>query len=70
MKKQSCIICGKPLNNGIIIYGRKICRCCERRLINLNIDTDFYNHYKECIIKALAQSIIKGEEKNCQNYHF
>ncbi|MTK13788.1 MAG: sigma factor G inhibitor Gin, partial [Clostridiaceae bacterium] len=45
MKKQSCIICGKPLNNGIMIYGRGICKCCEERLVNLDDTTDFYNYY-------------------------
>lgn len=70
MKKQRCIICGKPLNNGIMIYGRGICRRCEHRMINLNEETDFYIYYKQCIKKAIVQAVIRGEELNCQNYHY
>ncbi|MBC2581242.1 sigma factor G inhibitor Gin [Clostridium sp. DJ247] len=69
MKKQSCIICGKPLNNGIIIYGRRICKSCEERVINSDVNTDFYSYYKDCIRKSIVQSVIRGEEINCQNYH-
>lgn len=70
MKKQNCIICGKPLNNGIMIYGRGMCTCCEKRLINLELGTDFYNYYKDCIRKSMVQSVIRGEEINCQSYRF
>lgn len=70
MKKQSCIICGKPLNSGIMIYGRGICQCCEERLIYLELDTDFYTYYKECLRKNVVQVVIRGEKLNCQNYRF
>lgn len=70
MKKQKCIICGKPQDDGIIIYGRRICRCCEQRLINLDSNNDFYNYYKDSIKKTIVQFIIRGEEISCQNYHF
>lgn len=70
MKKQSCIICGKSINNGIMIYGRGICKCCEGRLINLDDTTDFYNYYMERIRKAIVQDIIRGEEINCRSYRF
>ena len=70
MKKQSCIVCGKPLNNGIMIYGRGICKCCEERLINLDEDTDFYDYYKECLRKTIVQAVIRGEDIKCQNYRF
>lgn len=70
MKKQGCIICGKPLSNGIIIYGRGICRCCEERLVKLENNTDFYGHYKKCIGKSIAQFAIRGEELSCQSYRF
>lgn len=70
MKKQVCIICGKPLNDGIIIYGRGICKCCENRLLTIDINTDFYNYYKKCIRKTIAQLVIREGEINCQSYHF
>ncbi len=69
MGKQVCIVCGKPLNDGIMIYGRGICRCCENRLINIERDTDFYEYYKECIRKTIVQLVIRGEGANCQSYH-
>lgn len=69
MKKQKCIICGKPLSDGISINGIKICKACEERLINIQVDTDFYDYYKECIRKTIVQSFIKGADLNCQNYH-
>jgi DNA-directed RNA polymerase subunit RPC12/RpoP len=70
MKKQVCIICGKPLNDGIIIYGKGICPCCEKRLMNMDRDTDFYEYYKECIRRNIAELVIREEEINCQNYRF
>lgn len=70
MKKRICIICGKPLNDGIIIYGRGICHCCEKRLMNIEMDTDFYDYYKQCIRKNIAELVIRGEELKCQSYRF
>jgi len=69
MKKHICAICGKSLNGGIIINGTGICKNCEERLINTRIETDFYIYYKECIKKTIVQSLIRGSEVNCQNYH-
>lgn len=63
MSKRSCIICGKPLNNGIIISGRGICRSCEEKIVNCNIDTDFYEYYKKRIRKSLIRYIPKGEDE-------
>ncbi|ARC83237.1 sigma factor G inhibitor Gin [Clostridium argentinense] len=69
MIKMKCIICGKPLNNGIIIYGRGICISCEHRLINSNIETDFYEFYKNCIRRSLIQFLLRGVNNECQDYH-
>lgn len=68
--KRCCIICRKPLNNGIMISGRGICKCCEERMISTAMDTDFYNYYKNCIKKNIAEAVIRGEENNCQDYRF
>ncbi|ERI95538.1 hypothetical protein HMPREF1982_00168 [Clostridiales bacterium oral taxon 876 str. F0540] len=69
MKKQACIICRKPLNNGIIINGKRICKCCEERLINSDMNTDFYDYYKDCIKKTIVQVTLRGEDTRCLNYH-
>lgn len=69
MKKQSCIICGKPLNDGIMINGRGICKNCERRILIADESTDFYEYYKKCIKKSLAHGIIREVEYECQDYH-
>lgn len=45
MKKYNCIICRRPLNNGIIVNGKVICELCEKRLIKLKVGTDFYDYY-------------------------
>ncbi|MBV4418847.1 sigma factor G inhibitor Gin [Clostridium tyrobutyricum] len=70
MNKKRCIICGRPLNDGIIIDNRGICKLCEERLINVKHDTDFYKYYKTCIKRFIVPLIIREEEWNCQNYHF
>lgn len=63
-----CIICRKPLESGIILYGKGICPSCEQRLLETSIDTDFYEFYKNSIKKNLSQLVIRGVDKECQNY--
>ncbi len=67
MKKQTCIICGKPQTDGIIINNRRICRFCEERITKLSPGNDFYEFYKNSIKKSIFQW--KGAEINCQDYH-
>lgn len=69
MKKQSCIICRKPLNDGIMVNGRGICHCCEERITKADVETDFYDYYMECIKKNLTEPMLRGEDCSCQNYH-
>lgn len=69
MKKQSCIICRKPLNDGIIIKGRRICKCCEERLIKINITTDFYEYYTKRIKRNIVPFMLGGVKNRCQDYH-
>jgi len=70
MKNHTCIICRKPLKNGIIINGKGICKSCEGRLVNSQWNTDLYEYYKDCIKKNLVQAILRGEDSDCPNYHF
>lgn len=69
MKKQCCIICGRPLNDGIIINGIRMCNTCERNILNIKMNTDFYIHYKNRIKKSIIYTIIRGVNTGCQNYH-
>ncbi len=68
MKKPCCIICGKPLNDGIIISGKGICRNCEEKLVNAIPETDFYEYYKFCIRKKITSNFLRRERKYCQSY--
>jgi len=65
---KECIICRKPLDNGILIYGRRICENCERRLLTIETSTDFYKFYKNCIKKNIVQLIPRGVNDKCQDY--
>ncbi|HEY5561341.1 MAG TPA: sigma factor G inhibitor Gin [Clostridiaceae bacterium] len=69
MRKQICIICRKPLSNGIIIRGKGICRSCEDRLVTSSQETDLYEYYKDRIKKNLVNDILRGEDLRCPNYH-
>ncbi|MEW8956157.1 sigma factor G inhibitor Gin [Clostridium sp.] len=55
MSRSLCILCRKPLTDGIIVNGRCICSKCEIKMVNLKYyNTDFYNYYKDCIKKHIA----------------
>ncbi|BDR63112.1 hypothetical protein K144316041_00460 [Clostridium tetani] len=69
MKKISCVMCRKPLNNGIMIKGIRICKSCEEKMIKEDTITDFYSYYVNCIKKYIIYQMIKGEDTKCQNYH-
>lgn len=70
MNKIHCIICGKVLSDGIMIYNRGMCKCCEQKLMNMDVNTDFYKYYARCLRKSIVPLIIRGEELSCQNYRF
>lgn len=57
--KRRCIVCKKPINDGIIINSKAICKCCEEKLINSYVQTDFYEYYKECIKKSVIEPLLK-----------
>lgn len=68
MQKRKCIICGKPLNDGIMINGRGICRSCEERLIYSQSGTDFYEYYINCIKKTIPSNIKRRVNYKWGNY--
>lgn len=45
MNKSICIICGTE-GHGIMIRGKLICTECEKKAINCDINSDFYEFYK------------------------
>ena len=45
MNKSICIICGKE-GCGIMICGKLICTECEKKAIDCDINSDFYEFYK------------------------
>ncbi|MDU1414527.1 MAG: sigma factor G inhibitor Gin [Clostridium sp.] len=65
---RECIICRKPLDDGIMLYGQRICKGCEERLLTLQYDTDFYEFYKNCIRKNVVQFVPRGVNNDCQDY--
>lgn len=68
MLRKRCIICGKHINRGIMINGRYMCESCEKRLMNLDVYTDFYEYYKKRIRKCFKTFSQGGEDENCQDY--
>lgn len=57
--KTSCIICSKSCRNGIIIKGKLICNECEKKIISSNVNTDFYDYYKNQIKKNISATLVK-----------
>lgn len=53
MIKKECIVCKKESSDGIIVNREFICSCCESKIVNSSVDTDFYNYYVSCIKKAM-----------------
>ncbi|MPQ45133.1 sigma factor G inhibitor Gin [Clostridium tarantellae] len=45
MKEVRCIICEKE-GYGIIIRGMLICNNCEEKVITCDVNSDFYEFYK------------------------
>lgn len=69
MDDKRCIFCGKPLNDGIIILGKRICRDCIVKIKFTKPDSIFYDYYRDCIKKEITKEIIKGEEFIWTDYH-
>lgn len=63
MLPGNCILCKKPLNDGIIINGRGICKSCIERMINLESNNDFYEYYKKCMKRYIVADLLKRDCK-------
>ncbi|WP_461207034.1 sigma factor G inhibitor Gin [Clostridium sp. DL1XJH146] len=69
-QKKYCIICGKRLNDGIIINGKGICRQCELMIIQSTSESEDYKYIKGCIKNTIVTKMLKGESENCKKHLF
>jgi hypothetical protein len=42
-----CFICGASHRDGIILNGEKICKACERKIVNTTVMNPDYDIYKD-----------------------
>lgn len=57
IKNKICIICGKVGEDGIIIREKKICSSCEKKAIEAEITSEFYEFYKNRIKENISGKI-------------
>lgn len=57
--KKICIICGEKNTNGILILDKKICTDCEKKAITADVNSEFYEEYKEKILKNVVGKLKK-----------
>lgn len=57
IKNKICIICGKVGDNGIIIRDKKICVNCEKKAIDAEVTSEFYEFYKNRIRENISGKI-------------
>lgn len=46
---KSCFMCGASDCDGIILNGEKICKACEKKIIDTNVNDVDYNIHKDKI---------------------
>ena len=54
-----CIICGETNTRGIIIMNQKICIKCEEKAVEEDIGSEFYEFYKDRILKNVVGKLKK-----------
>lgn len=54
MSKSICIICGKE-GCGIMIRGKLICTECEKKAISCDVNSEFYEFYKNRLKKRFIR---------------
>lgn len=57
--EKICIICGDRESSGIIIMGKKICLKCEQKAVDAEINSEFYEFYKDRIHKNVVGKLKK-----------
>lgn len=57
MRNCKCIVCGRSLNDGIILKGKLICNRCEKRMISEDNETDIYLLIKNKIKKHIVTNM-------------
>ena len=66
---ECCIICRSFKNDGIIIYGNKICRDCEKRISEVDIESKMYEYYRLLIKEKIVKPMMKRECEHWEDYH-
>ncbi|ATD53895.1 sigma factor G inhibitor Gin [Clostridium chauvoei] len=51
--EKVCFICRNQQEDGIIVGKSLICKSCQDKIVNTNIDNKQYDFYKDKIKKAL-----------------
>lgn len=59
IKENACIICGDEDKTGIVILGKKICVECEEKAVKADIDSDFYESYRQKIFTNVVGKLKK-----------
>lgn len=62
MESIRCIFCGRPLNDGIIIFERKICKECLLNIQTALPNSLYYDYYVNSIRREITKEILKGEK--------
>ncbi|MGL5633923.1 MAG: sigma factor G inhibitor Gin [Sarcina sp.] len=57
--ENACIICGNEEQRGIVILGKKICLECEEKAIKADINSDFYESYRQKIFTNVVGKLKK-----------
>jgi hypothetical protein len=58
---RKCVICKEYSGNGISILSGFICSECEKTLVNMNINDDRYDSYKDMIKEIILKGTILGQ---------
>lgn len=52
--EKVCFVCRNQEENGIIIARKLICKSCQSKMLNANINSKQYDFYKDKIKEALT----------------
>lgn len=66
---ECCIMCRSVKNDGIIIFGNRICANCEKRISEADMESRVYEYYRLLIKEKIVKPMIRGECGYWNNYH-